>query len=111
MFASLHKVPLRHLQAFHASAESLNFGRAAEILQRPLWNLVNSVQDLENILGVKLFQRVPTPIRMTREGELLMPYARAIIVSSAELVCRLAKPHGINERRNRDQELDPTQVD
>jgi LysR family glycine cleavage system transcriptional activator len=92
MFARLHKVPLRHLQAFNASAESLNFGRAAEILRRPLWSLLNSVQDLEQILEIKLFHRLPTPIRMTRDGELLVPYAHAIVVSSAELVCRLANP-------------------
>jgi LysR family transcriptional regulator, glycine cleavage system transcriptional activator len=92
MFARLHKVPLRHLQDFIASAESLNFGRAAEKLQRSLWGLLNSIQDLEQILEIKLFHRLPTPIRMTRDGELLVPYARAIVDSSAELVRHLATP-------------------
>jgi DNA-binding transcriptional LysR family regulator len=95
MFARLHKVPLRHLQDFNASAESLNFRRAAEKLHRPLWSLLNSIQDLEQILGIKLFKRLPAPIRMTRDGELLVPYARAIVESSAELVRRLATPDKI----------------
>jgi DNA-binding transcriptional LysR family regulator len=70
---------LRHLRYFIAVAEAGAFSRAAarvRITQPALWR---QVHDLEEELGVRLFERAGRRIRLTSEGEGLLGRSRELI--------------------------------
>lgn len=72
---------LRHLRFFVTVAQERNFTRAAErvgIAQPPL---SRQIRDLEEELGVILFDRGSRPIRLTEAGRLLYEQAVQIIAS------------------------------
>jgi LysR family cyn operon transcriptional activator len=62
---------LRHLRYFDAVAETLNFTRAAERLHVTQSTLSHQVRQLEEELGVALFDRSGKHVRMTEAGEVL----------------------------------------
>jgi DNA-binding transcriptional LysR family regulator len=59
---------LRHLRYFCAVAEALNFSRAAENLRVAQSALSRQIRDLEQELGVQLFVRTTTSVRLTDAG-------------------------------------------
>lgn len=62
---------LRHLRYFDAVAETLNFTRAAERLHVTQSTLSHQIKQLEEELGMPLFDRSAKPVRMTEAGEIL----------------------------------------
>jgi LysR family cyn operon transcriptional activator len=62
---------LRHLRYFDAVAETLNFTRAAERLHVTQSTLSHQIKQLEEELGVVLFDRSGKHVRMTEAGEVL----------------------------------------
>lgn len=77
---------LRHLTAFVAVAESLNFSRAAEELHVAQPAVSQQIRALETELGVTLFDRIGKRVSLTDAGRALLPYARQILsmVEAAE---------------------------
>ncbi len=65
---------LRHVRYFDAIAETLNFTRAAERLHVTQSTLSHQIRQMEDELGVELFDRSAKKIRMTESGELLRTY-------------------------------------
>jgi DNA-binding transcriptional LysR family regulator len=72
------------LKVFRAVAEHLNFRRAAEhlFLTQPAVTL--QIKALENDLGARLFDRAAGRISLTRQGSVLLRYAKKIQILVAE---------------------------
>jgi DNA-binding transcriptional LysR family regulator len=71
----------RHLIAFVAVSESLNFSRAAEELRVAQPAVSQQIRALEVDLGVDLFDRIGKKVTLTDAGRALLPYARQILAT------------------------------
>jgi len=76
---------LRQLKYFEALAQHRHFGRAADAcaISQPALSL--QIKELENLLGVVLFERTARQIRLTGIGEEFATRAREILRASEEL--------------------------
>ncbi len=76
---------LRHLRYFVAVAEEQNFTRAAERLHIAQPPLSRQIQQLEEALGVTLFERHARPLKMTDAGRFFYSHAVQLLAQTAEL--------------------------
>jgi LysR family hydrogen peroxide-inducible transcriptional activator len=74
-----HPFSLRQLQYLLAVAEHLSFRRAAEICHVSQPALSMQVAQVEDVLGIVLFDRDRRQVRLTPAGELFLPLARRLI--------------------------------
>jgi DNA-binding transcriptional LysR family regulator len=81
-------VDLRHFRYFVAVAEEQHFGRAAERLHMTLPPLSMQIRQLEDHIGVSLFERGKRPIQMSAAGRDFYVYARTILQQSDTAVNR-----------------------
>jgi epsilon-lactone hydrolase len=95
-------IELRHLRAFVAVAEELNFGRAAARLYVSQPALSRQIRSLERLVGCDLLRRSTHRVELTLAGEALLDRARGLLrevdeaVSATrsvggELVARIAR--------------------
>ena len=70
---------LRHLRYFVAVGEEQHYGRAAERLRVAQPALSRQIQDLEDEIGFKLFERLAQGVKNRLEGELFLNEARSIL--------------------------------
>ena len=66
---------IQHLREFAAIAETGSFSKAARRLRIAQPPLSRHIRQLEDELGIKLFERSATGVRITREGSLLLQQA------------------------------------
>jgi DNA-binding transcriptional LysR family regulator len=76
---------LRHLRYFVAVAEERNFTRAAQRLHIAQPPLSRQIQQLEEILGVQLFERNSRPLKLTETGKFFYSHAVQVLAQTAEL--------------------------
>ncbi|MBO3277391.1 LysR family transcriptional regulator [Pseudomonas schmalbachii] len=76
---------LRQLKQVLVLAETLNFRRAAEQLHIAQPPLSTSIKKLEEELGVLLFERLPSGLRLTPAGEVVLRNARRTLFYAEEI--------------------------
>lgn len=81
-----HPFTLRQLQYVVAVAETRNFRRAAERCRVAQPSLSAQLSQLEEALGVRLFERTSRGVLVTAAGEEIVSRARKLIVDGDDLV-------------------------
>jgi DNA-binding transcriptional LysR family regulator len=79
---------LRHLRYFVAIGEEQHYGRAARRLRVAQPALSRQIQDLEEELGFKLFERLPRGVKLSAAGKLFLEDARRILQEISEAAVR-----------------------
>jgi monoterpene epsilon-lactone hydrolase len=79
-------IEMRHLRAFVAVAEELNFGRAAERLYLSQPALSRQIRTLERFVGCELLRRSTHRVELTLAGDALLDRARDLIRGLDEAV-------------------------
>ena len=67
---------LRHLRYFLAAAQSQSFTRASESLHITQPTLSHQIKQIEDELGIQLFDRIGRVVKLTNAGELFQTYAK-----------------------------------
>lgn len=75
---------LDKIQAFVSLAFSLNFSQTADELYTSQSTVSKHIAALEKEIGMKLFERSSRRVRLTREGEYLLPYAQRLLADSQQ---------------------------
>jgi LysR family cyn operon transcriptional activator len=73
---------LRQLRYFVKSAELLNFTEAANLCCITQSTLSQQIKQLENDLGVQLFERIGRKVFLTEEGKDFLPFARQTLADA-----------------------------
>jgi LysR family transcriptional regulator, benzoate and cis,cis-muconate-responsive activator of ben and cat genes len=76
-------VELRHLRYFVGVANTLNFRAAAENLRVSAPALSRQIKDLEEEMGLRLFDRDTTKVRLTDAGVVFVDEARALLARAS----------------------------
>lgn len=70
---------IKHLNHFLALAENLHFGKASAACHISLSALSRNIRQLEDELGVALFNRDNRSVQLTPQGQAFISYARAAV--------------------------------
>jgi len=79
-------VELRLLRYVVAVAEELHFSRAADKLHVAQPSLSKQIRDLEDEIGIRLFDRTKRDVRLTKAGEAFVVEAREALIHSQRAV-------------------------
>ena len=82
---------LRHLRYFIEVAEVLSFTKAAEKLRLAQPSLSRQVRNLEDEIGVPLFDRSNNRVVLTEEGRLFLFDSRKLLATSVEMVATVQR--------------------
>jgi len=77
---------LRQLRYFVAVAEERNFTRAAQRLNMTQPPLSRQIQQIEDMVGLALFERGARPLKLTEAGRVFYAQARRLLEESDELL-------------------------
>ena len=87
----MKNVSLRQLRVFAEVAKRLSFVRAADALHLTAPAVTMQVKDLENAVGMPLFDRRGRVVTLTTTGEYLLVYARRMIATMREAEDAMAR--------------------
>src|SRR6476646_4688571 len=82
---------LRHLRYFVAVGEEQHYGRASRRLRVAQPALSRQIQDLEEELGFKLFDRLPRGVKLSPAGKLFLEDARRILQEVSDAAVRAGR--------------------
>src|SRR5881296_1826368 len=85
-FRYARSMELRHLRYFVAVSEEQNVTRAAARLHVSQPPLSRQIRDLEEELGVALFEHSAKAVRLTEAGKVFLTEARAVLQRADEAV-------------------------
>ncbi len=83
-----HTIELRSWRQFLVLAQTLHFGRAAELLHMTQPPLTLAIQQLERRLGAKLFERTRRSVALTPVGAVLVEPVRQLLHQAVALTVR-----------------------
>jgi len=88
------RLTIRQMEYFEALAQTRHFGRAAELAGVTQPALSAQIAEMEDRLGVRLFERGPRAVDLTEDGRQLQPRIEAILESAREIetLTRRASP-------------------
>jgi DNA-binding transcriptional LysR family regulator len=72
---------IRDLKVFLTVADKLNFTRAGEVVHLSQPSVSVRMHNLEEELGLKLFEQLGKRVALTEAGQLLIPYARRVVAA------------------------------
>jgi LysR family hydrogen peroxide-inducible transcriptional activator len=81
-----HPFTLRQLQYVVAVADTRNFRRAAELCRVAQPSLSAQLAQMEDVLGVRLFERGRTGVLLTQAGEEVLARARRLLTEADDFV-------------------------
>src|SRR5438094_4789474 len=87
---SFAAMELRHLRYFVTTAEELNVSRASARLRISQPAVSRQLRDLEEELGVELFQRNKSGLKLTPAGETFLAHGRDLLRRSGDAVKEMA---------------------
>ncbi len=90
---------IRHLRIFEAVAQEGSMNRAAARLYLSQPTVSKAVKELEEYYGVRLFERLSQRLYITREGEMLLSYARQVLEGFDRMERALRRPDQPQELR------------
>lgn len=76
---------IRHMQTFLQVAATRSFTKAAETLGYSQANVSFQVRQLEDELGVPLFDRIGKKAQLTQHGQMLIPHAQQIVSTATKV--------------------------
>src|SRR5579862_306705 len=88
-------VTLRQLQVFAAAARHLSFARAAEELHLTAPAVSMQIKELENIVGLSLFDRSGRAIALSTPGEYFLLHARRMLGALKDAENTVARLKGV----------------
>ena len=74
----MRSMDINYFKEFVVLAQTGNFMEAAEILYSSQSTLSKHIQSMEAELGIQLFDRTTRKVKISKYGQLLLPYARQI---------------------------------
>jgi DNA-binding transcriptional LysR family regulator len=77
-------IDLMRLQTFIHAAENLSFSEAAKRLNLTQPTVSHHIKQLEGNLGVELFERAGSSVKLTEAGRLLLPWAHKLVRQAIE---------------------------
>ncbi|USF31243.1 LysR family transcriptional regulator [Clostridium sp. MD294] len=76
---------INYLNTFLQVAATKNFTKTAQILGYSQSSISFQIQQLENTVGAKLFDRIGKKVALTQYGEELIPYAQQIVSAASQI--------------------------
>src|SRR5262249_48684311 len=90
---------LNHLAVFHAVAQTGSMTSGAERLAISQPAVSKQVQELERVLGVRLFDRIGRRVHLSQAGEVLAEYARRLFALAHEAETAMADVRAVGRGR------------
>jgi len=92
-------VTIRQLQVFASAARHLSFARAAEELHLTQPAVSMQIKELENAVGLPLFDRSGRKIALTTPGEYFLVHARRMLAALKDAADTMARMKGVESGR------------
>src|SRR5271167_1657452 len=94
-------IDLDRLLVFHAVAQAGSFTRAADVLHLTQPGISKHIKQLEEYLGVALFDRLGRRVALTQPGEILLQATEEIVALAATAEQRIRDLTGLHGGRLR----------
>lgn len=95
----MKNVTLRQLRVFTAAARHMNFGKAAQDMHLTPPAVSMQIRELEQQVGLPLFERQGKSVALTMTGEYLLVYARRVLATLKDAEDAVARLRGLQSGR------------